>query len=721
MIAPLRPRPPSPLVPLLALCVLPLASALPGCGGAEQPPAQQPAPASPAPAPAPVASAPPPPEASGHAIDRTAIDRSVKPGTDFFMHANGAWFAKAEIPADRNRTGVWLRIAEEIEKRTRGLLEEAARPGAARSPGVQRVGDFYASYLDEAGIDARGVAPLAPVLQKIAKIADARALATYLGSTLRADVDVMNSTDLHTDNVLGLWVEQDINEPSRYAPYLVQGGLGMPDRGYYLDESPRMQKYREAYVRHLATTLRLAGIADADAKAARAFGLEKKIAAAHVARVDSSDVSKGNNPWARADFATKAPGLDWNAYFTGAGLERQTAFIVWQPSAVTGLAKLVKSEPVAVWKDYLTARAVDPMARFLSKPLREEHFAFYEKELRGSEALPPRWRASLDATSEILGEAVGKMYVERYFPPETKRAVEAMVANIVAAFGRRIDALTWMSPATKAKAKEKLATLKVGVGYPDAWRDDSGLSVVRGDVYGNVERAELFKYRRALEKLGRPIDRGEWAMPPQLVNAVNLPVRNALNFPAAILSPPLFDPKAVPAANYGAIGAIIGHEISHSFDNEGAKFDARGRFVNWWTPEDLAHFEASGAALAAQFSAYKPFPDASVDGKLTLAENIADLAGLSAAYDAWRASLDGAQAPTQDGFSGDQLFFLAFAQGWQTKLREKTLRSRLTTDGHAPPQYRALTVRNLDPWYTAFDVKPGEALYLEPSARVRVW
>jgi predicted metalloendopeptidase len=335
--------------------------------------------------------------------------------------------------------------------------------------------------------------------------------------------------------------------------------------------------------------------------------------------------------------------------------------------------------------------------------------------------LAPRWRRAANATTDALSDALGRAYVEQYFPPETKRAAVDMVKNLVVAMGKRIDSLAWMAPTTKAKAKEKLATLKVGVGYPDAWRDDTGLVIERGDAFGNAERAEKFAYERSIAKLGKPVDRGEWCMPAHVVNAVNLPIRNALNFPAAILSAPFYDARFTAAANYGAIGSVIGHEISHSFDDQGAKFDAHGRFTNWWTPEDLAHFEASGAALAAQFSAYRPFPDMAIDGKQTLSENIADLAGLALAYDAWKASLNGAAAPMENGLTGDQQFFLAFAQAWQMKQRDEILRQRLTTDGHAPAHWRALTVRNIDAWYAAFDVAPGDPSFLAPGARVRVW
>jgi putative endopeptidase len=674
-----------------------------------------------APGPQPVPVSLSPAVVAGHSIDLSAMDLSVRPGADFFLFANGSWYRRVEIPAERDSTGVDLRLKEEADVRTRAILEEAAQGQVATGSDQRKMGDYYASYLDEARIESLGAKPLANSLERIAKIADKNALASYLGSELRADVDPLNDTNFYTDHVLGLWVEQDLNDPTKSAPYLLQGGLGLPDRSYYLDGQASMEALRSKYVTHLATMLRLAHVDGEDARAHRIFAFERRLAESHSSRADSEDVQKGNNVWQMAQFATRAPGLNWSAYFAAASLDKQPYFIVWHPRAVTGLAKLVQTEPLAVWKEYLTARAIEHSAWFLPKAFALEHFAFYRKELRGIETPLPRWKQAIERTNDAVGMAVGKAYCERYFPPESKQAVEKLVSTIVAAFSHRIDALPWMAPATKAKAKEKLSTLKIGIGYPDVWRSYADLSVVRGDAFGNFARAELFEYKRNLARLGHPIDHGEWAMLPHIVNAVNLPVRNALNFPAGILVPPYFDPKATLAANYGSIGAVIGHEISHSFDDQGAMFDASGRWANWWTPEDLLHFQGSGAALVAQFNAYRPFPDAAVDGKQTLGENIADLAGLSASYDAFRASLGGEPAPIQDGLTGDQQFFLAFAQSWQTKTRDQSIREQLATDGHAPAHYRTFTVRNLDPWYAAFDVKQDDPLFLPPEARVRVW
>ena len=480
-----------------------------------------------------------------------------------------------------------------------------------------------------------------------------------------------------------------------------------------------MAEIRTKYKAHIATVLKLAGFADG--KAERIFDLETKIAKVHWNRADSEEVQKANNPWKREDFATKAPGLDWDIFFKTAGLDGQSTFIVWQPSAITGEAALLGSEPLETWKDYLSYQVLDDWSSFLPRAFVQEQFAFYGKILSGTPQLRERWKRAVDSSNFALGDAVGRLYVQLYFSPEAKAQAQAMVVDLVRAFGRRIDNLTWMSPETKLRAKEKLATLKVGIGYPDKWRDYSGLEISRDNALLNAFKAELYEYQRNLAKLSQPVDRSEWWMTPQTVNAVNLPIQNALNFPAAILQPPYFDPKANAANNYGAIGAVIGHEISHSFDDQGSQFDATGRLANWWTPEDFAHFKAASARLVAQYNAYHPFPDLAVNGQLTLSENIADVAGLSAAYDAYRLSLGGKPAPKRQGLTGDQQFFISFAQSWRDKFREPLLRQLIVTDGHSPSEYRADTARNIDAWYDAFRVKPGQALYLSPGDRVRLW
>lgn len=653
-------------------------------------------------------------------LDVAGIDHAVAPGDDFFHFANGAWLKVTEIPPDRSSWGTGAKLAELTDKRNAELIRDAGK-GAAPGTEARKISDYYESFMDAARIEQLGMKPLEPGLKSIDAIHDRAGLARALGATLRADVDVLNDTQLHTPNLFGLWVAQDLNDPTRYSPFLLQGGLGLPDRDYYLNPSQKMADIRNKYQAYIAAVLSLAHVADAAAKASAIFELEHRIAEVHWSRADSEQVRKGNNHWARKDFAQRAPGLDWEAFFDAAGLVRQDEFVVWQPSALTGEAALTASVSLETWKDLLRFHLIDSNCAYLPAAFVKEHFAFHEGVLSGTPQLPPRWKRAVNETNTALGGAVGKRYVARYFPAAEKERAEAMVRNLVAAFATRLDRLEWMAPQTRAKAKEKLAALKVGVGYPDHWRDYSTLEVVRGDAFGNAHRAQLFELHRELAKLGTPVDRGEWAMNPQLVNAVNLPAMNALNFPAAILQPPFFDPHRDPVMDYGAIGAVIGHEISHSFDDQGALFDASGRLQNWWTPEDFAHFEAAGQRLAEQFDAYHPFPDIHVNGRQTLSENIADVAGLTVAYDAWRLTLQGKPAPAIGGFSGEQLFFLSFAQSWRQKIREPALRQRVVTDGHAPAQFRADTVRNLDAWYEPFAVKPGQKLYLAPADRVRVW
>ena len=681
------------------------------------PPPVQPVPSSAASAPAPVTSAAPVANAGG--IDLTGVDRGVAPGDDFFGFANGSWLKSTEIPADRSTGGAGAMTAEKTAKRTADLVEAAAKDGS--SPDAKKVGDYYASFMDDAAIESKGLEPIKASLDAIAKIKDAKGLATALGATLRADVDVLNATHYDTDNLFGLWVAQDLDEPTKYAAFLLQGGLEMPDRDYYLSNEPRMKEIRDKYKAHIEAQLKAAKVTDADKRAAKILDLETKIAQVHATREETEDVTKGNNHWAKADLAKKAPGLDWDAFLTAAQLDKQATFVAWQPKAITGIAALVKSTPLDTWKDFLTFHAIEHHANFLPKAFADEAFNFHGKTLNGVPQQRERWKRAIAETDHAVGEIVGKLYVEKYFPASEKKRAEEMVKNIVAAFGKRIDGLDWMSPKTKEQAKAKLAVLKVGVGYPDKWRDYSSLEVKRGEAYANFDRSELFDYKRNLAKLATPVDRSEWVMNAQLVNAVNLPAMNALNFPAAILQPPSFDPNRPAAMDYGAMGAVIGHEICHSFDDTGALFDAAGKLHNWWTPEDLAHFKASSASLQAQFDQYKPFPDASVNGKLTSAENIADVAGLSAAFDGYRTANGGKEGPTAGGLTGDQQFFLSFAQNWRFKAREAAARQRLLTDPHAPAMYRGATVRNLDAWYTAWDVKPGQKLYLDPKARVRVY
>jgi putative endopeptidase len=674
-----------------------------------------------------------------HCIVIANMDLSVKPGDDFYLYANGSWIKHTKIPPDRryiDPNGLDFDDSNDLtRKRIASLIEEATKTNAPAGSNTRRIADVYHSYMDEATIEAKGLAPLRPHLDAIAAIRDKHELARALGENLRADVDALNLDNFHTANLFGLWVAPGFNDPEHYAAYLLQGGLEMPDREYYLSDSESMRDIRTKYHAHVSAMLKLTGFNDPDVRAQHIVELEHAIAEKHIPLADQSDIHKANNTRKQADLAADAPGLDWAEYFRGAGLRGHASFIVWQPTAFIGESALVASAPLDTWKDWLVFHLIEDYASALPKAFADEHFDFFGKTLSGRAEQRPRWQGGVAMVSSVmdetgnrmlagrgaLGDAVGQLYAQRYFSPETKAQIEAMVANIIAAFRRRIDALSWMDPATKAEAQAKLSNLYVGIGYPETWRDYSSYEVKADDIFGNLWRGGLFDYHRSLARLGHPVDRRDWCLYPQTIDADELPLQNALNFPAAYLEPPSFDPQAPAAVNYGAIGAVIGHEISHTFDTTGSTFDSTGRVRNWWKPADLAHFNAATARLAAQYDTYKPFPDLAVNGKQTLNENIADLAGISAAYDAYRASLAGKAAPVENGFTGDQQFFLGFAQSWASKSSEAFLREQMMTDDHSPDQFRPVTVRNLDAWYAAFDVEPGDKLYLAPADRVHIW
>ena len=637
------------------------------------------------------------------------------PGEDFFAYANSEWLASTEIPADRGAWSSMHALAEETNQRIIKLIEASAADKAGTE--ARKVADFYKAYMNEAAIEAAGTAPLKPHLSRIAAIKSRTDLARVLGGSLRADVDPLNATSFETENLFGVWINQGLDDPTRNVPWLLQGGLGMPDRAYYLDNNPKMAELRTKYQQHIAAMLKLAGYDNAEERALKIFALESELAQSHASREESSDIQKANNVWSAGDFASKAPGMDWKVFLAAAGLGKQNRFMVYHPGALKGAAQQVAATDLATWKDYLAFHLVNQFAGTLPKAFADQRFAFYGTALAGTPQQSLRWKRALASTNGAMDDAVGKLYVQKYFPAENKARIQQMVANIKAAFERRIDKLDWMAPATRAHAKEKVRTMYVGIGYPDKFKSYEGLKVSPTDAFGNVVRAQQFHYAQQLAKLNAKPERTEWCMPPQLINAVNLPMQNALNFPAAILQPPFFDPNGSDAVNYGAIGSVIGHEISHSFDDMGAQFDAQGRLRDWWTKDDLAHFKTASQKLVDQYSAYKPFDDLALNGQLTLSENLSDLAGLAAAYDAYKLKAGDKAASAE----ADREFFTGYGRAWRTKMREATLRRVVLTDGHAPAQYRTYTVRNLDAWYEAFDVKPGQKLYLAPQERVRVW
>jgi putative endopeptidase len=662
-----------------------------------------------------------PPAPATHGIQIQNMDRSVRPGDDFYEYANGGWIKRTEIPPDRSDVGVWTVLEDLANQRTQALVEEIARSNAGVGSNRRKIADLYDSYMREDVIEKKGLSPIQPQLDAIARINDRKELSRALGESLRNDVDPLNNTNFHTENLFGFWLGPGFSDPDHYTGYLLQGGLALPDREYYLSGSPHMKNLREKYQAHVSAILKLARFTDTDARAARIVALERAIAETHRSRAENDDINKASNVWRLSDFAAKAPGLDWSEYFRAAGLAGQTQLYVWQPEAFTGEAALVNSQSMDGWKDWLAFHLIQRYGGILPKKIADERFAFFGTELSGTPQQRPRWQRAVFIVNDLLGDAVGQIYAERYFSARAKVEAQQMVSNIIEAFRKRIDALSWMDPGTKAEAKAKLDTLYVGLGYPEKWRDYTGYEVRADDLFGNSRRAGLFQYRCDLRRLGTNVDKHEWFMTPQTVNALNLPLQNALNFPAAILQPPFFDADAPAAVNYGAIGSIIGHEISHSFDSSGALFDSKGRLRNWWTFADMKHFEESTARLIAQYNTYKPFPDLAVNGRQTLAENVADLAGLAASYDGWKASLGNKLPALQDGLAGDEQLFIADAQIWGMKIREPLLRELVLTDGHSPGQYRSYAVRNIDAWYDSFRVQPGDKLYLPPGDRVRIW
>jgi predicted metalloendopeptidase len=654
-------------------------------------------------------------------INPAWMDKSVVPGNDFYNYADGGFMKTEQIPADRASIGGFLIADKQREKNTQALFSGILKSNPDAGTDEGRIANYYKAYLNTDAIDRAGLGPAKADLDAIAGIGDKQQLSAAIGSTLRADTDPLNATNFHTGNLFGIFVTQGLATPGEQLPYLMQGGIGLPEREYYLSSDPKMAELRNKYRAYVAQILQLANYPDPQGAAQRIMALEMKIAQAHETREQSEDWTKATQVWTRAQLEQKAPGLDWTALLNAAQLGSAAKFDAYHAQAIPKLAGLVGSEPLQSWKDWLAFHTLNQQTNVLPKPFRDASFAFNGTTLNGTPQQRPRDQLALNATSFALQDAVGKAYVAKYFSAAAKAQIEDMVKNLKAAWEKRVQAISWMAPSTKQEALKKVEGIVVGVGYPDHWRDYSSLTITPDNAYVNQKNVGLYEYRNQLAKIGKPMDRGEWWMPAQLVNAVNLPVQNALNFPAAILVKPFFDPNADPAFNYGGIGATIGHEISHSFDNNGALFDASGALRNWWTPADFKRFQEAGDALARQYDQYEPVPGLHINGKLTLSENIADVAGLAASYEAYKASLHGKPAPVINGLTGDQRFFLAFAQSWAEKTREATLRQQLATDGHSPGQYRALTVRNVDAWYPAFNVQPGQKLYLAPNQRAKVW
>ncbi len=637
-------------------------------------------------------------------FDAAGMDRSVKPGDDFYAYANGTWAKNTAIPADESSYGAFNTLQDRAREQTRGLLEAAPDT---------KIGRAYATYLDTAAIERAGLAPIAPWLAKVKALGEGGDKSGYAALLAEAD---RNGIDVP----FAVGVGQDDKAPDTYVVSLRQAGLGMPDRDYYLSADPKLVQAKVAYQAHLARVLTLAGEADAEARAAAILAFETEIARVHWTRIDSRDADKRYNKMTLAQLTAAAPGFNFATYLRANRTPAET-LIVAQPSAVTGIAALIARAPVAVLRDQLLVRSLDGFAAVLPAAFDKERFAFFDTVLNGTPEQPARWKRGVAFTSAALSDEVAKVYVARYFPPATKAAADAMVKNIIAAMNRRIDTLTWMDTPTKARAHAKLAAFVPRIGYPEKWHDYGNLEIRSGDAFGNMLRANQWRHDDMASRLGQPIRRWEWGMTPMTVNAQANFGLVAITFPAAILQPPFFDPKADAAVNYGGIGAVIGHEMSHHFDDQGAKYDAKGRLVQWWSDADVARFKALSQKLVAQYDAYEPLPGMHVKGALTLGENSADLAGLAAAHDAYLASLKGAKPRVIDGFSADQRFYLGWAQVWRRNYREANQRQRLLTDPHAPSEQRTWIVRNMDAWYDAYRPAPADRLYLAPAARVKIW
>jgi len=680
---------------------------------ATAPPAPATAPTAPTSPPAPAA------KADGPAIgtwgfDTAGMNKTVSPGQSFFRYANGVWLTSTQIPADKSNVSMFSVLTDLSDERTRQIIEAASGPPGSNG---QRIGDYYKSFMDEAAIEAKGAAPIQPRLDAIAKIADTAGVVRELSRRSRAG----------EQSPLNAGVAQDDREPDHYIATLSQGGLGLPDRDMYDAKAAQFAPLRDGYRAYITKMFTLIGAEHAEARAAAVYALEEKIAATHWTRVQNRDPQKTYNKMTLAQLRRLAPSISWQPWLEAVGFAGQSVINVNQPAAIAGTCRLVASQPVAVWRDYLALQALSDAAPYLPKRFVDAHFEMFGKALSGTPQIRDRWKRAVEQITDGLGEAVGEIYVAKYFTPETKAHADQLVKNLLAAMGQRLDGLTWMSPETKTLAKAKLATYNPKIGYPKRWRDYSALTIVAGDALGNAQRTALFESERLLAKLGKPVDRDEWGMTPMTVNAYYNPVLNEIVFPAAVLQPPFFDAKADDAVNYGGIGTVIGHEISHGFDDQGAQYDATGALKNWWTKDDADKFKVATARLVAQYSAYCPFPAANgkpaqcVKGELTLGENIADLAGITIAHSAYKLSLGGKPAPVIEGFTGDQRFFLAFAQVWRRLYRDQELANRLVTDPHSPGEFRSAEVRNIDPWYEAFQPKPGEALYLAPDQRVKIW
>ncbi|WP_293873677.1 M13-type metalloendopeptidase [Flavobacterium sp.] len=645
-------------------------------------------------------------------INKKNMDTKVNPGDNFADYVNGTWYKSTKIPADKASYGAFDMLYDQSQKDVKVIIEDAAKGSNAEGSDQQKIGDYYASFMNRKDRDSKGITPIQPDLKAIDAIANYTDLASYFGTSNRTGVTVP----------ISIFVNQDSKNPNEYALTTWQSGIGLPEREYYTSTDAKMADIRKKYVAHVEKMLQLCNIEKPAENASKIMALETAIASSHMKKEDTRDVVKLYNKYNTADLKTLMPDFDWAAMLKTAGMDKEKSVIISQIEYTKSLNKIIKNTPLDTWKIYLKWGLINRNANRLNTVLDNENFEFYNKTLYGVEKPEEDWKRGVNAVNGAMGEMVGKVYVEKHFSPEAKERMVTLVKNLLKAYTESIKKLDWMSADTKKQALAKVDKFMIKIGYPDKWRDYSTLKVAKNDLYGNAVRANEFEYKRNLDKLGKPVDRTEWGMTPQTVNAYYNPSLNEIVFPAAILQPPFFDLKADDAVNYGGIGAVIGHEIGHGFDDQGSAYDGAGVMKNWWTDTDLKAFKAKTAALETQYSSFKAFPDLNVNGAYTLGENIGDLGGLSIAIKAYKASLNGKEAPVMDGFTGMQRVFLGWGQVWGEKLREAALRSQIARDPHSPAKFRINgVVRNVPEFYEAFKIKPIDSLYLATEKRVKIW
>ena len=645
-------------------------------------------------------------------VTKNNMDTLVNPGDNFDAYVNGTWVKNNKIPADKTSYGAFDMLYDQSQKDVKAIIEEASKGTFTEGSDEQKIGDYYSSFMNRKDRETKGIGPIQPELKNIDAIANYSDLAAYFGKSNRTGVSMPFSVA----------VTEDFKNPKQYTLMTWQGGLGLPEREYYLQADAKMVETRIKYVAHIEKMLQLVGLPNAAESATKIMALETVLATNHMKKEETRNTAKLYNKYNITDLKKLMADFDWTAMLKNAGIEKEKTIVISQVEYTKSLNNIIKNTPIDTWKTYLKWSLINNTANYLTTALDKQNFDFYGKTLYGTEAQEEDWKRGVSTVNGGLGEIVGKVYVKKHFSPEAKERMTGMVKNLLKAYAESIKKLDWMSENTKKEALAKVDKFMIKIGYPDKWRDYSALKVAKNDLFGNIERAREFEYNRMLNKLGKPVDRTEWGMTPQTVNAYYNPTLNEIVFPAAILQPPFFNLKAEDAVNYGGIGAVIGHEIGHGFDDQGSTFDGEGVMRNWWTPQDLTSFKAKTKSLVDQYSAFKVFPDLNLNGEFTLGENIGDLGGLSIAIKAYKLSLNGKDAPVMDGYTGIQRVFLGWGQVWLDKSREKAIRNQIASDPHSPAKFRInAVVRNVPEFYEAFKIKPTDSLYLATDKRVKIW